>query len=461
MASFNKHNYIPNTVDAHNRGLINTTPLNESLSDQVDTRELDQDGHVQNQVFPHPFSNQQPFHDFYDTESLKAIDEVHRTQNPLQIHFSEIPKSEITPNFPDHDQVTFSKNISGSQSFKPTNIQQGFKRTQDPKVADFKTNQNFKTNQDFSKTLTGTHSHIPKHIQDVSSFEKHLSGTQYKNFTGTHYVKTDLTSYPKQNVPQNTIQNEPKTENFLKQDIDQWPNLVLPYHEDRSTGSGSLRSHSRTSSANTSDFQAPIKPRIATKFWEDENTVCYQVRARGVLVSRREDTNFINGTKLLNVIGMTRGKRDGILKTEKVRKVVKVGLMNLKGVWIPFERALEIARNEGIDSLLYPLFVRDLKNYYLEGGYRLLLNVDDDNGEMSPEKEHFHMKPFAEKEHYQGEHDKAFAEKEHYQGEPGKPFAEKQHYQGHGKPFASDTFRPVDFDSNSTYPPFLPDKIER
>lgn len=81
-------------------------------------------------------------------------------------------------------------------------------------------------------------------------------------------------------------------------------------------------------------------------------------------MSRREDTNFINGTKLLNVAGMTRGRRDGILKSEKVRYVVKIGAMNLKGVWIPFERALELARNESIVDLLYPLFVKDIKELY-------------------------------------------------------------------------------------------------
>ena len=74
-----------------------------------------------------------------------------------------------------------------------------------------------------------------------------------------------------------------------------------------------------------------IRPKVATTRWDDENTNCYQVRARNILVSRREDTNYINGTKLLNVIGMTRGKRDGILKTEKIKNVVKVGSMNLKG----------------------------------------------------------------------------------------------------------------------------------
>lgn len=42
---------------------------------------------------------------------------------------------------------------------------------------------------------------------------------------------------------------------------------------------------------------------------------------------------MINGTKLLNVAGMSRGKRDGILKNERGRIVVKVGAMHLKGVW--------------------------------------------------------------------------------------------------------------------------------
>lgn len=45
---------------------------------------------------------------------------------------------------------------------------------------------------------------------------------------------------------------------------------------------------------------------------------------------------MINGTKLLNVAGMTRGRRDGILKSEKIRHVVKIGPMHLKGVWYDF-----------------------------------------------------------------------------------------------------------------------------
>lgn len=99
------------------------------------------------------------------------------------------------------------------------------------------------------------------------------------------------------------------------------------------------------------------KPRVTATLWEDEGSLCFQVEAKGVCVARREgmiltrsiherrgkrsdidvfvfpDNHMINGTKLLNVAGMTRGRRDGILKSEKVRQVVKIGPMHLKGVW--------------------------------------------------------------------------------------------------------------------------------
>ncbi|OQE20536.1 hypothetical protein PENSTE_c013G03053 [Penicillium steckii] len=102
------------------------------------------------------------------------------------------------------------------------------------------------------------------------------------------------------------------------------------------------------------------KPRVTATLWEDEGSLCYQVESKGVCVARREDNHMINGTKLLNVAGMTRGRRDGILKSEKLRHVVKIGPMHLKGVWIPFERALEFANKEKITDLLYPLFVHNI-----------------------------------------------------------------------------------------------------
>ena len=57
---------------------------------------------------------------------------------------------------------------------------------------------------------------------------------------------------------------------------------------------------------------------------------------------------------------MTRGRRDGILKSEKVRHVVKIGPMHLKGVWIPFERALDLANKHNLTNILYPLFVHNI-----------------------------------------------------------------------------------------------------
>lgn len=94
--------------------------------------------------------------------------------------------------------------------------------------------------------------------------------------------------------------------------------------------------------------------------WEDEGTLCFQVEARGICVARREDNHMVNGTKLLNVAGITMGRRDGILKSEKIRHEVKIGPVHLKGVWIPLDRALDLANKEKITELLYPLFVHDI-----------------------------------------------------------------------------------------------------
>ncbi|KAI7903577.1 transcription regulator HTH, apses-type DNA-binding domain-containing protein, partial [Cokeromyces recurvatus] len=113
----------------------------------------------------------------------------------------------------------------------------------------------------------------------------------------------------------------------------------------------------------TSHFVSGTTPmqrsKLTTTVWEDEGTICYQVDAKSICVARRQDNDMINGTKLLNVVGMSRGKRDGILKNEKGRVVVKVGAMHLKGVWITFSRAKDLATKFKIVDILYPLFVED------------------------------------------------------------------------------------------------------
>ncbi|KAI9271432.1 transcription regulator HTH, apses-type DNA-binding domain-containing protein [Sporodiniella umbellata] len=107
-----------------------------------------------------------------------------------------------------------------------------------------------------------------------------------------------------------------------------------------------------------------MRPRTSTSVWDDEGTVCYQVDVRGICVTRRQDNDMINGTKLLNVSGMSRGKRDGILKNEKGRVVVKVGAMHLKGVWVTFARAKALAIQYSIIDALYPLFVDEPACYF-------------------------------------------------------------------------------------------------
>ncbi|KDN48221.1 apses-domain-containing protein, partial [Tilletiaria anomala UBC 951] len=120
-----------------------------------------------------------------------------------------------------------------------------------------------------------------------------------------------------------------------------------------------------TSFTPTAGIHVPLpgRHRVTTTLWEDESTLCFQVDAKGVCVARRHDNNMVNGTKLLNVCGMSRGKRDGILKNEKERIVVKVGAMHLKGVWIEFGRAKQLAEQNHIAELLYPLFEPNIQQF--------------------------------------------------------------------------------------------------
>ncbi|KAL5596845.1 hypothetical protein BROUX41_006471 [Berkeleyomyces rouxiae] len=136
----------------------------------------------------------------------------------------------------------------------------------------------------------------------------------------------------------------------------------VPSHGPLHGHTQTVHGHYPTTTMDTTGQIAPpgMKPRVTATLWEDEGSVCFQVEAKGICVARREDDNMINGTKLLNVAGMTRGRRDGILKSEKQRRVVKIGPMHLKGVWIPYERALDFANKEKITELLYPLFVHQI-----------------------------------------------------------------------------------------------------
>ncbi|KAI0244121.1 basic helix-loop-helix transcription factor, partial [Massospora cicadina] len=112
-------------------------------------------------------------------------------------------------------------------------------------------------------------------------------------------------------------------------------------------------------------YQEPyMAPKLSAVQWEDERTYCFQVECHNIVVARRNDTHFVNGTKLLNVVGMTRGKRDGILKGEPGRHVIKSGSMALKGVWIPLQRAKQLAKEHGVFTKLYPLFEPDIESFY-------------------------------------------------------------------------------------------------
>lgn len=97
--------------------------------------------------------------------------------------------------------------------------------------------------------------------------------------------------------------------------------------------------------------------KITSFWWDSENTICYQICINRIYVIRRQDNDMINGTKLLNIANISRGKRDGILKNEKEKVIIKNGDIYLKGIWIPFSCAKLLAIQYNIIKLLQPLFI--------------------------------------------------------------------------------------------------------
>ncbi|SMQ51650.1 unnamed protein product [Zymoseptoria tritici ST99CH_3D1] len=189
---------------------------------------------------------------------------------------------------------------------------------------------------------------------------------QYPNYGHPQPMQPGSHSYPPQSYPQYSYSTmppmsagHPVTSSMGQQMVPQ--SLPLPTMSAQPQPPAGANQQYPSSFDQTGQV-APhgMKPRVTATLWEDEGSLCFQVEANGVCVARREDNHMINGTKLLNVAGMTRGRRDGILKSEKTRHVVKIGPMHLKGVWIPFDRALDFANKEKITELLYPLFVHNI-----------------------------------------------------------------------------------------------------
>ncbi|CUM67091.1 uncharacterized protein PRCAT00004780001 [Priceomyces carsonii] len=206
-----------------------------------------------------------------------------------------------------------------------------------------------------------------------SASEQSYAYARYPYATATAATPSTSAAAPGSNYATMYQQSIPQINKLLSQPQSRPYNQVSSnaanaYSAASSDSSQLQRSVNPVSNSSVGQYQPPgVRPRVTTTMWEDEKTLCYQVDANNVSVVRRADNNMINGTKLLNVAQMTRGRRDGILKSEKVRHVVKIGSMHLKGVWIPFERALSMAQREGIVDLLYPLFVRDIKRVIQTG----------------------------------------------------------------------------------------------
>ncbi|BGP35863.1 hypothetical protein JCM10296v2_007715 [Rhodotorula toruloides] len=129
----------------------------------------------------------------------------------------------------------------------------------------------------------------------------------------------------------------------------------------REASSAAKESSTSASELTTGGEKDPV---VSCTLWEDERCVVTQVLVNGHVVARRSDLDYINCTKLLNMVpGLTRGKRDMYLKNEGDRIVFRRGALHLKGVWLPLAAAARLAKNFDLYDCLYPLFEPDILQF--------------------------------------------------------------------------------------------------
>ncbi|ODV90702.1 hypothetical protein CANCADRAFT_31576 [Tortispora caseinolytica NRRL Y-17796] len=121
------------------------------------------------------------------------------------------------------------------------------------------------------------------------------------------------------------------------------------------------------------------EPSLFRVTWETEGVECLQLAVNKILVTRRLDNNMINGTKMLNTADITRGKRDGMLKQQEHRIIIKQGLMPFKGVWITLESAKNLAEQANISSLLFPLLEHNVEQVVMAQGIEVTDQRDPSN----------------------------------------------------------------------------------
>ncbi|ORY55552.1 transcription regulator HTH, apses-type DNA-binding domain-containing protein, partial [Leucosporidium creatinivorum] len=102
---------------------------------------------------------------------------------------------------------------------------------------------------------------------------------------------------------------------------------------------------------------------VTAMMWDDEGVLCYTVLVGDNLIAERADNGWVNSTKMLNIIGLSRGKRDGLLKHEEQRLVIRRGSKQLKGVWLPLPRARHLAESQGITNDIYPILEDNIEPF--------------------------------------------------------------------------------------------------
>jgi hypothetical protein len=89
----------------------------------------------------------------------------------------------------------------------------------------------------------------------------------------------------------------------------------------------------------------------------------YEMEIHGVAVMRRSSDSWLNATQVLKVAGIDKGQRAKIIEREILigeHEKIQGGYGKSQGVWICYERGVELCRQYGVEEQLRPLLDYDI-----------------------------------------------------------------------------------------------------
>ncbi|KAJ3128569.1 transcriptional regulator swi6 [Nowakowskiella sp. JEL0407] len=198
-------------------------------------------------------------------------------------------------------------------------------------------------------------------------FSSSISGNHFSSLVGEIPTDVPRPVPPSNNISPSSSNQSPAQPRSLMGDSPPRPQIpnhqtFMQFSPPRGSQPPDLASLFRSSPQQTPTFTQtviPPPPRAHIYSAVYSGIPVYELMCRNVAVMRRRSDSYLNATQILKVAGIDKGKRTKILEREIMtgeHEKVQGGYGKYQGTWVPFERAVQLAIQYGVDAYIRPLF---------------------------------------------------------------------------------------------------------